>query len=122
LRLASIGVAETTSKALSSTFAFTYSKADATQRQTQESIGTTTRKRHCGFGNVCELRIHDFNNQNAILDLQFEDAGTHPLGLGLRAYRVTLQPAYGIGGSFLCGSIEVSDIALGAPPGSVYSE
>jgi hypothetical protein len=74
------------------------------------------------FSNVCELEIGDFNNQNAILDLHLEDAGMHPQGPGLRAYRVTIQPAFGLGGSFLCGSIEVSDIEPGAPPGSVYSE
>lgn len=74
------------------------------------------------FSNVCELEIGDFNNQNAISDLQFEDAGAHPHGSGVRAYRVTIQPSYGLGGSFLCGAIEVSEIQPGAPTGSVYSE
>jgi hypothetical protein len=74
------------------------------------------------FSNVVELDLGEFNHQNAILDLRFEDAGAHPLAPGLRAHRVTLEPAFGVRGSFVCGAIEVSEIERGAPPGSVYAD
>lgn len=73
------------------------------------------------FSNVCELAITEFNNQNAILDLLLEAGGAHPMSTSLPAVRVTLQPGYGVGGSFLCSSIEVVKVEAGCPPGSVYS-
>jgi len=73
------------------------------------------------FSNITELELGDFNHQNAIFDLQFEDAGRHPNAPGLPAFRVRIQPAYGVGASFLCAAIEVSDLEPGLPPGSVYA-
>ena len=72
------------------------------------------------FSNVCELALEGFNSQNAILDLLIEKTGPHPLAPGLPAIRVTLQPAYGLGGSFVCSAIEIAELQKGCPPDSVY--
>lgn len=74
------------------------------------------------FGGIAEVELAGFNNQNAILDLHLEEAGVHPEAPGLSAYRVTIEPAFGLGGSFLCSSIEVSAVESGLPAGSVYGE
>jgi hypothetical protein len=74
------------------------------------------------FENVSDLELTGFNHQNAILDLGFTDEGAHPSAPGLRAIRVSIQQAFGLGGSLLCSSVEVTSVEPGCPPGSVYEE
>ena len=74
------------------------------------------------FENVKDIELTGFNHQNAILDLGFADEGVHPSAPGLRAIRVSIQQAFGLGGSLLCGSVEVAAVEAGCPPRSVYAE
>ena len=73
------------------------------------------------FGNVVQLSLSGFNNQNAIMDLLIESAGKHPNG-NMPAYRVTFEPSFGLDCSFLCSSIEVSGVERRIPPDSVCAE
>lgn len=64
------------------------------------------------FKSVAGLEIDGFNNQNAVLDLAIEPVapGDDDVTWPGTAYRVTIGPSHGLGGSFTCRSIEVVDV------------
>ena len=75
------------------------------------------------FASVINLSLSSFNQQNAIQDLTFESEG--PQNEDVRwvgpAYRVNFQSSYGVGISFVCGSIEVDTVDRTCPEESVYA-
>lgn len=75
------------------------------------------------FKSVVGLELSDFNRQNAIFDLGIElaPAGHDDVTWAGPAYEVVISSSYGVGGSFICSSIEVVSVEKKIPPGSVYS-
>jgi hypothetical protein len=47
-----------------------------------------------------------FNHQNVLFGLEFSEETVE----GERAFRVTLDPSYGLGGSLVCGRVVVADV------------
>jgi len=54
------------------------------------------------FAGIEDLRLEGFNGQNAIFGLNFERDGVK--------IRVSLEPAHGLGGEFLCETVEVVQV------------
>jgi hypothetical protein len=54
---------------------------------------------HFRFREVTDLRLDEFNHQNAIFGLEIEEKSDSSRE-GLPYFRVTIDPSYGIGGSF----------------------
>ena len=86
-----------------------------TMRWTNHTIATLR------FTQVQALQLSNFNNQNGILDLTIEPAGTLPNTVNVPAYRVTFEQSFGVACKFICGSVTVSDVERAVPPGSVYA-
>lgn len=75
------------------------------------------------FSRVVEVQLDGFNNQNVIFDFAIESVAKEP-GVAMwdgPAYRIEIDSSYGVGGSFICRSIEVVSVERGIPPGSTYS-
>ena len=78
---------------------------------------------HLRFVSVERVCLDGFNHQNALYSLSIRDAepgaGESPDD---RRFEVTLDPAYGLGGTFACGGVEVVEVrpcdAGGEPLGS----
>ena len=75
------------------------------------------------FSRVVDILMTDFNQQNAIMDLTFETGRPEIEALTWAgpAYRVTFQPCFGVGLSFVSGSAEVDSVERTCPEGSVYA-
>jgi hypothetical protein len=75
------------------------------------------------FAPVVDISLGGFNAQNAIQDLTFESAGPENKELTWQgpAYRVDFQQSFGVGISFICGSIEVENVDRTCPEDSVYA-
>lgn len=58
------------------------------------------------FSDVDNLTMSGFNYQNAIMGLQIERQGNE----GRTEFKVTFDPAFGMGCEFSCGSIEVLNV------------
>jgi len=76
------------------------------------------------FSRVVDVSMTDFNQQNAIWDLTFETGRPESTDLTWvgPAYRVTFQPSFGVGFSFVCASAEVDSVEGTCPEGSVYAQ
>lgn len=65
------------------------------------------------FFDADDLAIDGLNNQNAILGLNLSEEFRQG---GRQVWRVELEPAYGLGGSFTCSHIEVVEATPYVPP------
>jgi Immunity protein 50 len=69
------------------------------------------------FNLILGLRLTEFNHQNAIFDLIFEEPPDAPMGAPLR---VTFEPSFGIDCSFFCKSADIMQVERRLPANSVY--
>lgn len=58
------------------------------------------------FEQVTSIEVAGFNHQNVLFGLDFSEETVE----GERAFRVTLDPSYGLGGSLVCGLVVVADV------------
>lgn len=59
------------------------------------------------FEQIKACDMSDFNEQNVLINLDFESENYE----GERAFRVTINPSYGLGGSIVCGRIIIADVS-----------
>lgn len=64
---------------------------------------------HFRFEHVTELQIEGFNHQNAIFSLAIVDETE--TGWENKNYKVTIDPSYGIGGTFYCVRPEILSVS-----------
>jgi hypothetical protein len=64
---------------------------------------------HFRFEHVTELQIDGFNHQNAIFGLAIVDETG--AGWENKYYKVTIDPSYGIGGTFYCVRPEILSVS-----------
>ena len=58
------------------------------------------------FERITSTELSDFNHQNVLFGLEvFPEMAD-----GIPAFRVTLDPSYGVGGSLVCGRVTVADV------------
>jgi hypothetical protein len=69
------------------------------------------------FERLTSIELSEFNHQNVLFGLKVATE----TGDGERAFRVTLDPSFGLGGSLVCGRVVVADVtpcdARGQPTG-----
>ena len=59
------------------------------------------------FERITSLELSEFNHQNVLFGLGVAEEMVQ----GERAFRVTLDSSYGLGGSLICGHIVVADVS-----------
>ena len=68
------------------------------------------------FSDVEDLKLEDFNHQNALNHLRILESTTRPGRLA-----VFLDSAYGLDGTFTSSAVEVLSATPGIPPGSIHA-
>src|SRR5438876_371756 len=58
------------------------------------------------FERIASIELSEFNDQNVLSRLEVAAETVK----GERAFRVTLDPSYGLGGSLICGRVVVADV------------
>jgi hypothetical protein len=58
------------------------------------------------FELMTSIELAEFNHQNVLFGLEFATETVE----GERAFRVTFDPSYGLGGSLVCGRVVVADL------------
>ncbi len=95
------------------------------RRAPERATGVSWHDHHLAtlrFGSVRELELSGFNGQNAIMNLRVRRDGVLPHSAGVPAWRVEFEPAYGMGASFRCATIELVGLEPGIPSDSVYAD